>query len=465
MVIDDRVPTYLRGQAVQAAAKIGPGEAKVIEAFIQALDNPNPKTESGVHDRVIQVLGEMGKAARPAKKSLEKMLDHPWYQDYAYVALGKLSLAVDTPSVRTCFARLRKIEKTTVEETSAAFLGLARVKQSEVSAEVRTLLWDIVEARKNDLCSRAAMRTLIELGPESSLRGARLITRNMFLPFEPRQGDMVLLAERALATFEAKEKAAAEVFARGLAKAIEPKRNWTTAMYFTRALTKFGKDARPAVPQLIQGLRGVKGYQPNAYTRDLLEAYTDALGGLDGDVPGVRQVILDLLNPESRLMKESGPYAWIVEARLLGTLARLGVPGEGSQRELSWKRVRSGLKSDQGLVFHDAALVIKKSPRLNAKEARELVSLLARVLPFDFKFPLTKAKEPSPITGVDIHGAQLAAVEALAAVGPNAANALPILNAWAKRQPEPVRSVYLPEPPVNRTIRAARQAIEKMKGE
>jgi hypothetical protein len=97
-------------------------------------------------------------------------------------------------------------------------------------------------------------------------------------------------------------------------------------------------------------------------------------------------------------------------------------------------------------------------------EARELVPLLVRVLPFDFKFPLTKPKEPSPITGVDIHGAQLAAVEALAAVGPNAAEALPILKSWAKRPMEPVRSVYLPEPPVNRIIRAARQAIEKVKG-
>src|SRR6266446_978222 len=69
-VVDDKLSSYLRGQAMDAAARLGAGEAKVVEAFIQALDNPNPKDSSGVHDRAIQLLGEMGKAAWPAKPAI-----------------------------------------------------------------------------------------------------------------------------------------------------------------------------------------------------------------------------------------------------------------------------------------------------------------------------------------------------------------------------------------------------------
>ena len=40
--------TYLRGQAVAAAARIGPGDPEVVAALIKVIHNPNPKSSSGV---------------------------------------------------------------------------------------------------------------------------------------------------------------------------------------------------------------------------------------------------------------------------------------------------------------------------------------------------------------------------------------------------------------------------------
>jgi HEAT repeat protein len=95
IIRDDKLSSYLRGQAIDAAAKIGFGDPALVAAFVDAIENPSPKDSSGVHNRAAYLLGDMGKAAWPAKKAIAKLLDHPWYRDPAYISLGKL--AMDDP--------------------------------------------------------------------------------------------------------------------------------------------------------------------------------------------------------------------------------------------------------------------------------------------------------------------------------------------------------------------------------
>ncbi|MCI0685237.1 MAG: hypothetical protein L0Y71_24320, partial [Gemmataceae bacterium] len=149
MVTDDRVDVYLRGQAIEASAAIAPGDARVVEAFIVALENPKPTSTSGVHDRAIERLGDMGKAAWPAKKAIARMLDHPWYQDRAFDALGKLARDDEPQPAATYLDRLKHIDKLGHEQASSAFLHLAELgkKDRETAAAARPVLWAVVAAR------------------------------------------------------------------------------------------------------------------------------------------------------------------------------------------------------------------------------------------------------------------------------------------------------------------------------
>ena len=462
LVANDKAPTYLRGQAVTACARIGPGDPNVIKTFIAALENPNPKNESGLHDRVIACLGDMGRAAWPAKAAVRSMLGHPWYQDGAFIALGKMARDEAPHPIEAYFGRLTS-QWMPLERSAAAFLHIteAALHDKSLVPAAREHLWTVVEGRLNDVSSRAAMRALIELGPGASVQAAKLLVRNRFIPWSAEQGDMGTLAAQALLKFEAKDKEAVPVLIEGLKKGLHDRNRWTIARDFAVVLTRFGRDADAAAPLLLEGLRNVKGYEPNSYTRDLLEAYTDALGVLDGDLPGVRATVLELLAPDSKLMRESGKYAPVVEARLLTTLGRLKLPGDGPERETSLARVSAGLKSQRGEVLVAAAGVIRANPPAAPNEVKDVVPLLTRVLPFDFHLPGAKADRTE---GANVHQIQFAALEALGALGPAAQDALPTLEIWAKRPLEPRRSDYLPEPAVNQSIRAAQKVLVQVRG-
>jgi hypothetical protein len=480
MVGDDKVSTYLRGQAVFAAALIGPGDSEVVKVFIAALNNPNPKTESGVHDRIAERLGEMGKAAESAKPALVKLMERgSWYQDPAFIALGKIARDEKPRPLAEYLDRLEKLDKIPVEQAAAAFDHLvalgktgmkvrvghsARVVDAiapEVANAARPVLLKIVEERPDDIFSRAAMRGLQELGPGASPRAAKAIVKVLLR-------DHSSTAMGALERMEPTDPAAAEPLAEAFVK-VASGDDWLTPKVLAEALACHGKAARVAAPAVVKALRSFRtSPQPGVVFGEEFAAYLSVLAAVGGDEPGVRRVVIDLLDAKGDVLTKSGPNAPEYQYHLLLTLAKLGLPAEGDERKTALVRLRDGLSSDLAVVHSAAARVVIACKPLSAEEAKPLVPLLSRVFAADFKFKSPSEQiagrlgESSPRRGSDFFAQQLA-VQALGALGPAARDALPALKALAERPLEKRKSDFLPEPPINAVIKEAQKAVEAVR--
>jgi hypothetical protein len=495
IVTDVKASPYLRGQAVEAAARIGPGDPAVVAAFIEATTNPEPKTSSGVHDRIAEKLGDMGKAAWPAKKALIKIFERdPWYEDVAFVALGKLAMDDPPRPLGDYLDRLAKIDEVPMEQAAAAFLHVAKHCHPDVAArppqrgalpasvvdvarelkkvdrkqaeQTRPVLLKVVESRPgSDVFIRAALRVLATIGPGSDAHAARVVVGVLTRQPVGKTHDAREDASAALALLEPADKAAVPVLAEGLDRLLkEESHDWVRCRNLAEVIARYGKDARPAVPVLIRALERFR--TPPAFPAyEELTACADALAAAGGDVPGARIVLLHLLDADAPLLKKAGPEAVPVQARLLLALGRMGLPPAGEERDAVLDRIRGGLGSDRVVPFSAACKVVAGSgPDFTVKEARSLVPLLVRVLADDFHFK--DEKEPSAVLPAGFAGDENPlrgpglAVRALAALGPRAQDALPQLEALANRPLENVKGTFLPDPPLNHVIREARKAVK-----
>jgi hypothetical protein len=467
MITNDKVHTYLRGQAIEAAARIAPGDEAVIKALIEAVNNPNPRSESGVHDRAAAWLGEMGPAAAAAKPALRKLLErNPWYEDAAFVALGKIGRDETPRPLADYLALLGKLDAIPVEQAAAAFhdvvaLGKGGTMDPKVSKVARPVLLKIVEDRPNDVNSRAALRALRDLGPGSGPRAAKAITLVLVR-------DHSSLAVEVLQRMEPTDKEAVAPLTEAFARASVGD-DWYTPMMIAEALARYGKAARPAAPAIIKALRKFRtSADPGVVYGEQFAAYLAVLAGIGGDEPGVRRVVIDLLDPAGDVLKKTGPNAPEYQLHLLMTLARLGLPSEGEDRSAALARVREGLASEVAPVCCAAAKVVIAAKPLRPKEAEPLVPPLVRVLAPDHKFREAHVRivgrlhapfsaEESALSGVGL------SARALGSLGPAARDALPALKTIAERELEKRKSDFLPDPPMNAVIREARKAVEAIR--
>lgn len=465
MVADDNVKTYTRGQAIDTVVRIAPGDEAVIKVFITALNNPNPQSESGVHDRIANHLGDMGKAAAAAKPALVKQLSRrEWYQDPAFIALGKIGREDPARPLAEYLAQLKKLDALSAEQIAVAFLHVtASVKTGakhwvgkppreeeilnlDAAKLVRPALLTIVEEQKDGIYSRAALRALAELGPGSSPRAAKTLA-NLVV----RTGSS--LAVEALKRLEPTDTEAVTPLVAAFTK-VEPGDSWHIPKAIAESLAQYGKAARPAAPAIMKALRGFRA-SPNpgdAYLEQFA-TYLSVLMTIGGDEPGVRRLVIDLLDPASDVLKRSGALAGPDYHRhLLVALANLGLPADGEERKLALSRVRDGLASESSTVFSAAAQVVIAAKPLTPEEARPMVPLLTRVLAPAFKF---KNAQPhayeQPFSGVKM------ALRALGSLGSQARNAMAPVKALAERPFEERKSDYLPEPAINTVIREARK--------
>jgi hypothetical protein len=506
---DDKLTTYLRGQAIDAVARMAPGDPRVVQALIAALENPNPTTSSGIHDVAAQRLGDMGKAAAPAKKALVKLFERgEWYQDPAYIALGKIERDDKPRELAEYLKRLDQLDALPVEQGAAAFLHIVELGRTgkkqfignppreteiiapDVARAARPVLLKVVQGRPNDVHSRAALRALRDLGAGPSPQTARILVGVLlkyhdaldagrkeiaalnpgpereakalvlFRVYTHNRDDLLL---DALASIEPADKEAVVPIAEAFARFASHKEEWNIAVRLAQNLARFGKGAAPAVPAVLEGLRSLPlGAQRNVYYVVFAD-YLEVLVAAGGEVPGVRQGVIELLDPAGNALANSGPNAMEIQGYLLLALARIGLPAEGTRRTAALTRLREALASDRIEVFSAAAKVVAAEKTWTGAEARPVVQDLARVLPeaFAFRAPpkesdghpqLRFAFEDQALLGRGL------ALRALASLGPLAKDALPAVKAIASREPQKRTSDFLPEPPINFIIREARGA-------
>jgi hypothetical protein len=506
---NDQVNPYLRGQAIDAAARMAPGDPRVVQALIAALENPNPTHSSGVHDVAAQRLGDMGKAAAPAKKALVKLFERgEWYQDPAYIALGKIERDDKPGELAEYLKRLDQLDAIPVEQGAAAFLHIVELGRTgkkqfignppreteiiapEVARAARPVLLKVVQGRPNDVHSRGALRALRDLGAGSSPQTARALVGSLlkyhdtleagrkeiaalspgpereakalalFRVYTHNRDDLLL---EALASIEPADKDAAVPIAEAFARFAPHKEEWNIAVRLAQNLARFGKGAAPAVPAVLEGLRSLPLRAERNVYYVVFADYLEVLVAAGGEVPGVRQGVLELLDPAGNALANSGPNAVEIQGYLLLALARIGLPAEGGPRTAALTRLREALASDRIEVFSAAAKVVAAEKTWTGAEARPVVQALARVLPEDFAFrappresdglpQLSFAFEDQVLLGRGL------ALRALGSLGPLARDALPAVKAIASRELQKRTSDYLPEPPINFIIREARSA-------
>jgi hypothetical protein len=153
---------------------------------------------------------------------------------------------------------------------------------------------------------------------------------------------------------------------------------------------------------------------------------------------------------------------------LLLTLAKLGLPAEGSERTVALSRLREGLASDRVEIFSAATKGVA-TPKLTPEEAGPVVKALTRVLAKDFQFlafPEETVRHLRQGFAYEEQGllGQGLAVRALGTIGPLAREALPEVRALAKLELQKAKSDYLPDPAINAVIREARKAEKQIEG-
>src|SRR5262249_8436362 len=145
-----------------------------------------------------------------------------------------------------------------------------------VAKAARPVLLTIVEELKDDVHSRAALRALVELGPGGSPRAARLLAQLLL-----RTGSSP--AAEALKRLETTDPEAVAPLTEAVVKAASGS-SWYPPTLLAGTLARFGKEARPAVPAVIEALRQFRA-SPNpgdAYAEQFA-AYLSVLSVAGGD--------------------------------------------------------------------------------------------------------------------------------------------------------------------------------------
>jgi HEAT repeat protein len=487
-VRDDKLDAFRRSEAIEAAARIGPGDRTVVEAFIDALNNPNPKDTSGVHDRIVEHLGDMGKAAWPAKKAIAGIITSrsDFYHDGAFIALGKLAMDGQPRPLAEHLERLQKVDELPMDEIAAAFLHVQKLcnpgapirdpnsiastkpdpERQKLTEQARPALLHFIDKRfKNDVYTCAALRTLSAIGSGSSPDAAKVLLRVM--TFEPKKYHRFQHeAGYALTTFEAKDKAAVPILADGLEKLLESN-HWPQREIVLKVLRRYGKNARSAVPSV---LKTMKKMETTSFAPDELFACADVLAGMGADAEEGRSALIALLDKDHPTMMRIGdpPGAKIagevrkdIQADLLIPISRMGLP-TGKERTVLLKTVVDGLKSDRWRAFSASALIVERNGRnFTDKEADESAPLLERALDDKHKLiPDARGAFWQFATDGPTPGGRISAIQALGALGPKAKKALPALEKLAAQPIVDVRGTFLPEPASNPETRAAQKAVK-----
>ena len=449
----------LRSAAVKAVARIAPGDKRVVDALIEALNNLNRELDRPyIHGDIVGHLGEMGQAALPARKALLKNFDRAdfYYQDN-FVALGKIGRDKPSRPLKDYLAILESIDKNPAEEVAVAFHHVVaeattdrkvykkfleprseEVKETkpDVVMAVRPILLKIIEDRPDDIFSRAAIRALGDIGPGSSPRATKAIAACLL---RERAEKETTGAVDLLRRVEPTEPEAVLPLIEAFKKTVGTKDSWPLTEELAKAFPAWGIASRPVAPTLLKAMQEFHSTFDANLLPHLFPPFAFAVSACAPDDDNARKVVLELLDPKGDFLTKAGKWTLSFQKVLLLTLARIGIPKEGEDRSKSLKFIQQIAKIDTHDAIAVAAYAAKAIPNPTKVEIDPILHELVRALDPKFELPELPPLQLSTTffyrLGMDwrVDGTTFT-LQAMEALGPLAKVALPQVQRLADRK-------------------------------
>ncbi len=443
IALDPNFPHHTRARAVEALGNIGPQTPQVVPTLISVLETSDENLGQWVFDALVKT-----RTAQPAVPAIARRLSSAFLAPQAFAALGQISTQNGVKSLAAHIQVLHRFDAAPGSapsgEVAAAFQAI--VLEGKAAQETRPLLIHIFKTRPELFVKEAALSSLKSVGPGG---GADLVHTLLKTSSE---WDVIGDALPVLEKIEPSDVSAVAP----LSQALSDENPYVRASA-ARALARFGPAAAPATPALLQVLRNVKGVpmSSSVYASEVT-ATLNALIQIGPQARGASELTLELLDPQSRLVQNSAAKAQApLRAVLLSALARLGVPDNAAQRQLTLRYVTEALQSNDANLFVAAARVAESL----GERAKETVPLLMVALQPNF-LPERTTDHNTPFFRAGYSGSTgiLAALRALGAIGPSAVQALPAIQTLARQEIQPNFYPTFPVSLHNAAVEEARRA-------
>ncbi len=423
-----RVP-FATSSIAFALSRMMPEAVLAIPALLRTLDsNQSP-------DEIVEALGTMGPAAKSALPALHRRLTDP-SPTLACKAFAAIAHIEGEPTVtpKEAATILQEIDKQRIPAIYAAFSAI-NLQGTKAEAAVPVLV-QIVDTRKEAWLRRTAVETLAAVGPAEN-RDAALVLIAAAHQQDPK---IALDVTQAFQKFGTAAKLVIPELS-ALLLAGERERNQALTLLYS-----LGPKAAPAVPNLTKLLREeAKGTKNSDTTTHVLWL----LQNIGPDAQEAAPVLTDLILEAEKEPRTAESYR---RTALLKTLMSIGI----TPRVLP--AIREMLASNQPLTVACAAHAVA----LLGRQAADTVPLLLR--------PLRPGYKDSAMTSGFFYGyvyettARNECMRALASLGPEAKEALPVLQPYADLPEEPVGNSRYGPPSLKAEAQRAIQAIQPKAG-
>lgn len=473
----DEVSHLHLGRFVAAYALGRIGEA-ALPGLIKAIDDPNDVVKL----KAIHALGIVGPNAKPAIKSIEKVLYANKLDISASAAIALLRLDAQPQEPIKVLSLLLKHPNADVRLQTLLQLELLKKPRPELLMAIGTLLQDpnpdvamvaTVVIRRYGKSAKSVLPKLIVVldQPNQDLRLKVLITLQSFRPLAKDAIPAVIKCLKdddksiALSAATLLELMGTDAAAAVPALTEILKRDNFLSVHALRALAKIGGPAKTAIPAMFQAVRDHAQEQRQGHDNKYLTWRRYVLDAISDLGPAAKDAVPDLLQ---MLKEEKGPPADVIHALgSIGPNAKEALPLlEAALKNSKEPRIAAESHAALALITGDHAahlepmLKIFKKVRAGQQhhgDKRVILKLISRleksapqVIPIALDWLKSKkiglrgsaldicarlgpqAKSAVPQLAViakeSTFSEQIAAVRALAAIGPDAAPAMPALE-------------------------------------
>lgn len=415
---DAKADRVLRQLALRVVAKIDPGRPDLLPLLADNIDPASGRIDHTL--AVLDALARYGRKANSALARVEKYLNDvdPEVAFHAYRAFGQI-LALPNPPLE----ELLKNEEFRPNGKDRGYAALVAVQSYGRSA--KAVAPAIVRALNNDHPAYYRAMLIETLGV---LRPCDAESAQALLEVIALEGEF--FQRRAAAALESLVDPGCAALIPVLAEAVTHPVA-AVRLAAVQALRRYGKMAAPALPGVIAGIKECDGETP----MPLFIGYLDLLRSMGKDAARAGASLVAQLPERSALYKgRNATFVHAMRSYVLVTLADIGVP------KTALPFVLDGLNNTAPGAVHAYAAAARAAGALGPG-AREAVPGLLRALSKDFYDPPLSLRTFDDLlshlsVGQAETSARIEAIRALAKVGNDAKEALPLLRRLARERPD-----------------------------